>query len=223
MRTTTRFFELLDETGLIVILRRLEPSVAEDTVEELIDSGVRLLEITVDSPKAFELIDTFQTKFGSTVCVGAGTVTDAGTAARAIDCGAQFILSPSLHPEVIETTLRRGKVSIPGAMTPTEAVTAIQLGAQVVKLFPANVVGVPFVKAMQGPFPHIPLIPTGGIDASNAQAFIQAGAPAVAVGGSLIAGAGPKDGGDSIGDRTKALLAVIRAAKIANTERQKKG
>jgi len=120
------------------------------------------------------------------VVIGAGTVLDSTSAQLAISKGADFLLSPNFNPEVVKTALRYGKVVVPGVMTPTEMMNAIECGADMVKIFPASVLGIQFIKDVKGPFPQIPIIPTGGISLDNVGSFIEAGVEAVGAGGSLI-------------------------------------
>lgn len=175
----------LVESGIIAIIRRIPEVHIEPVVTHLVKGGVTTLEITVDTPGAFRAIETLRAKFGDAVLIGAGTVLDSDTARRAIESGASFILSPTLHEGVIRTTIRYGQISIPGVMTPTEIVQAMEWGADAVKVFPADVLGPQYIQALQAPLPHIPMIPTGGIDANNISLYIKSGAVAVGVGSSL--------------------------------------
>lgn len=174
------------ESGVIAILRQLPEDKLEQTAESLVSGGVTALEVTVQSPSAFAMIQTLASKLKGRAVVGAGTVLDSETARLAINSGAEFILSPSLHQDVIRTTLRYGKVSIPGVATPTEMVKAMEWGADMVKLFPAGSLGVQYLKDVRGPLPHIPVVPTGGINLDNVASFFEVGAVAVGVGGSLV-------------------------------------
>jgi 2-dehydro-3-deoxyphosphogluconate aldolase/(4S)-4-hydroxy-2-oxoglutarate aldolase len=143
------------------------------------------VEITLNSPKALSVIEEAVGKVGDKMLVGAGTVMDAETARDALSAGAKFIISPSLNIETIEMTKRYGAVSIPGAFTPTEIVTAYANGADVIKVFPASP-GIQYFKDLMGPLPHIPMMPTGGINLQNINEFQKAGAVAFGIGGALI-------------------------------------
>lgn len=174
------------ESGVIAILRQVPEEKAVPLAECLAEGGVTAMEVTVQSPDAFRTIEVLAKKLQGRAVVGAGTVLDGETARLAINSGAEFLLSPSLHQDVIRTALRYGKIAVPGVMTPTEMITAVEWGADMVKVFPAAALGVSFLKDVSGPFPHILLIPTGGIHLENVASFIQAGAVAVGIGGGLV-------------------------------------
>ncbi|MFD1066879.1 bifunctional 4-hydroxy-2-oxoglutarate aldolase/2-dehydro-3-deoxy-phosphogluconate aldolase [Oceanobacillus locisalsi] len=149
------------------------------------EGGVRLIEVTLNSPGAIEGIQQLKETFGAEMKVGAGTVLDPESAKAAIDAGADFILSPTVSKETIKITKRYGKVSIPGAFTPTEILTAYETGADLVKVFPASI-GAGYIKDIRGPLSHIPLVPTGGVDENNISDFQKAGAVAFGIGSSLV-------------------------------------
>lgn len=176
----------LTESGVIAVIRRIPEEKIEQVAESLVKAGVTALEITVDSEGAFASITRLSRQWRGRAIVGAGTVIDAQTAAMAIQSGADFLFSPSLHRDVIQIASRHGKISVPGVMTPTEMIAAIEWGADLVKLFPAASLGPAYMKAVKDPFPHIPIIPTGGIDEQNITSFITAGAAAVGIGGTLL-------------------------------------
>jgi 2-dehydro-3-deoxyphosphogluconate aldolase / (4S)-4-hydroxy-2-oxoglutarate aldolase len=176
----------IQETGVIAVIRQLPEEKASYLAEALISGGVRALEITVENKQAYSIIEYLSNKYKDEIVVGAGTVLDSSSAQLAINKGADFILSPNFNPEVVKTTLRYGKVAVPGVMTPTEMMAAMESGADMVKVFPASVLGIQFIKDVKGPFPQIPIIPTGGINLNNVGAFMEAGVEAVGAGGSLI-------------------------------------
>lgn len=176
----------IQEQGIIGVIRNVPRNKMADLAEALLGGGINILEITVDHKDSYAMIEYLSEQYRGKALVGAGTVLDAASAQHAISRGAQFILSPHLDPEILKAALRYGKAVIPGVMTPTEMLHAMESGADLVKLFPANVLGTPFIKNIKGPFPHIPLVVTGGVDINNAASFIEAGAVAVGVGGSLI-------------------------------------
>ncbi|GEN89268.1 bifunctional 4-hydroxy-2-oxoglutarate aldolase/2-dehydro-3-deoxy-phosphogluconate aldolase [Oceanobacillus sp. FSL W8-0428] len=149
------------------------------------EGGVRLIEVTLNSPGAIEGIKQLKEAFGEEMRVGAGTVLDPESAKGAIDAGADFILSPTVSKETIKITKRYGKVSIPGAFTPTEILTAYEEGADLVKVFPASI-GASYIKDIRGPLSHIPLVPTGGVGLDNIVDFQKAGAAAFGIGSSLV-------------------------------------
>jgi 2-dehydro-3-deoxyphosphogluconate aldolase / (4S)-4-hydroxy-2-oxoglutarate aldolase len=148
--------------------------------------GITALEITMETPKALSVIEKVVDEFDDEVFVGAGTVLDAETARSAIIAGSKFVFSPTVRKETIEMTKRYGVISVPGAFTPTEILTAYEYGADLIKVFPASAVGPDYFKNIAGPLPHIPLMPTGGIDLDNVADYIRAGAVAVGVGSTLV-------------------------------------
>jgi 2-dehydro-3-deoxyphosphogluconate aldolase/(4S)-4-hydroxy-2-oxoglutarate aldolase len=176
----------LTESGVIAVIRRIPETAVEQTALSLVEGGVTALEVTIDSPGALAIIAKLSERLKDRAIVGAGTVIDGESARLAIEHGADFLFSPSLHQSVIRTALRYGKVAVPGVMTPTEMITAIEWGADLVKIFPAAGLGIQYVKDIKAPFPHIPVIPTGGVSLENVASFIQAGAAVVGVGGNLL-------------------------------------
>lgn len=148
--------------------------------------GVTALEITMETPNVLRLIEKVANEYNDQVLVGAGTVLDSETARAAILSGAKFIFSPTVNKKTVELTKRYGVISVPGAFTPTEILSAFEYGADLIKVFPANVVGPDYFKSLAGPLPQIPLMPTGGIDLDNAGQYIKAGAVAVGVGSTLV-------------------------------------
>jgi len=144
--------------------------------------------------------------------VGAGTVLDTETARQAIEVGADFLFSPVVNAEMIQFAHRYGRMAIPGAMTPTEVLLAVEAGADIVKLFPAGALGVSYLEQLRGPFPYIPFIPTGGINSGNAVSFIQVGAVAVGIGSSLVQKQWVKEKNY---DQITQLAAKIRAEILA--------
>ena len=157
----------------------------------LYKGGIRLAEITFDpagtipAEETAKTISVLRDKFAGKMLIGAGTVLDMDYARIAIGAGAEFIISPNTDPDVIRYTKECGRVSIPGAMTPTEVVSAYRAGADFVKVFPSDTLGLKFIKALRAPLPHIPLIPTGGINTGNIADFLSAGAAAVGIGSNL--------------------------------------
>ncbi|SFL52432.1 2-dehydro-3-deoxyphosphogluconate aldolase / (4S)-4-hydroxy-2-oxoglutarate aldolase [Gracilibacillus orientalis] len=174
------------DSGVVAVMRKTTPETIIPIAKALRDGGVTSLEITVETPKVLTLIEKVKDELGDEVMVGAGTVLDAVTARAALMAGASFIFSPTVREETIEMTKRYGAVSVAGAFTPTEILTAYETGADMIKVFPASVVGPGFFKDMKGPLPHIPLMPTGGVDIDNTRDYIQAGAVAVGAGSTLV-------------------------------------
>lgn len=176
----------LKESGLVAVIRRPKQSQIHSIAEALVDGGVEALEITMDTSGALEMIKSLKEKFGDKILVGAGTVLDAESAKGAIDAGSDFIFSPTFDVKTIQLTNRYGRISIPGVMTPTEILQAYSAGADLVKVFPGDSLGINYLKDLQGPLGHIPMMPTGGVTLDNVEQFIKHGAIAVGVGGSLL-------------------------------------
>jgi len=173
------------ETGALAIVRVRAQRDLLRVVEALRGGGLTCVEITMNTPGVLETIREAASSFPD-LTLGAGTVVGATDAKNAISAGAQFLVTPILAPEVIRAAAARSCPVICGAMTPTEIYSAYTLGADLVKVFPADVLGAAFLRAMRGPFPEIPLAPTGGINSETAPAYIQAGAAAVCAGGWLV-------------------------------------
>ncbi|KON69557.1 bifunctional 4-hydroxy-2-oxoglutarate aldolase/2-dehydro-3-deoxy-phosphogluconate aldolase [Peribacillus butanolivorans] len=176
----------LKQGKLVAVIRGARPDQIVPIARALNEGGIRTLEITVETPKVCELIDKVKEEFGDDIIVGAGTVLDPETARSVIMAGAEFIFSPTVNIETIKMAKRYGIISIPGALTPTEILTAYEHGADVIKVFPADALGVGYFKNLKGPLPHIPLMPTGGVNLDNLASFLKAGAVAAGIGGSLI-------------------------------------
>jgi 2-dehydro-3-deoxyphosphogluconate aldolase/(4S)-4-hydroxy-2-oxoglutarate aldolase len=170
---------------IVAIIRGAHPDEVLRIASALNEGGVKHLEVTLNSPDALAAIDKVASTMSSQVTVGAGTVLDAAMAKAAMDAGAKFIISPSLDIETIQATRQRGAVSIPGAFSATEIYTAFKAGADIIKVFPASV-GPGYIKDLRGPFPQIPLMPTGGVNLSNIREFQKAGAVAFGVGSALV-------------------------------------
>ncbi|MGH7522533.1 MAG: bifunctional 4-hydroxy-2-oxoglutarate aldolase/2-dehydro-3-deoxy-phosphogluconate aldolase [Gemmatimonadales bacterium] len=204
----------LREIGIIPIIRASSADVVVPVAEALLHAGLPICEITMTVPNAIDAIGTVAKRFLGKMLLGAGTVTDAETAKRAVDAGAEFIVTPCLVPEVIEAAHRAGVTVLPGALTPGEVFEAFRLGGDMVKVFPVQSVGgAAYLRALHGPFPDIPLVPTGGVTLQNIAELFEAGAAAVGVGTELIS----KDAlarGDyaAIGARAKQFLAARATA-----------
>ncbi|MBO1512498.1 bifunctional 4-hydroxy-2-oxoglutarate aldolase/2-dehydro-3-deoxy-phosphogluconate aldolase [Metabacillus bambusae] len=173
------------ENKIIAIIRGANPNDVIRISQALNDGGIKLIEITMNSPNALSVIKQVSSELGDKVLIGAGTVLDAETARSAILAGATFILSPTVDIETIKLTKRYGVVSIPGAFTPTEILSAYEKGADIIKVFPATL-GPNYIKDILGPLPQIPLLPTGGIDLENLNQFIEAGAVGCGIGSALV-------------------------------------
>jgi len=185
MSETTQ--QIIERVGLIPVLRAKNSKQAHAVVQAMIAGGVTVVEVTMTVPGAIDLLKELKKEYGSSLLLGSGTVTTASEAQSTINAGAEFVVSPSLHPEVITTTKTNGKVSIPGALTPTEIITAWRAGADYVKIFPCSAMGgASYIKSVLAPFPFLKVIPTGCVTLETAASFIQAGARALGVGSDLV-------------------------------------
>jgi 2-dehydro-3-deoxyphosphogluconate aldolase/(4S)-4-hydroxy-2-oxoglutarate aldolase len=179
--------QIIERVGLIPVLRAKSVAQGRAVVDAMIAGGVTVVEVTMTVPGAIDLLMELRKAYGSQLLLGSGTVTTADQAQATIDAGAEFVVSPSLHPDVIRVTKTNKKISCPGALTPTEAITAWNAGADYVKIFPCSAVGgASYLKSLLAPFPHLKLIPTGGVTLQTAASFIQAGARALGVGSDLV-------------------------------------
>ncbi len=176
----------IEESGVVAVVRLDDLSDAVNVAKALAAGGVRGVEYTFTNPRAAEAISAAREVLGDEVLVGAGSVLDGETARTAILAGAQFVVTPVTRVETIQLCTRYGVPIMSGAFTPTEILTAWEAGSAMVKVFPASVGGPGYLKDVLGPLPQIKLIPTGGVSADNAGAFIKAGARAVALGSSLV-------------------------------------
>ncbi len=180
--------------GVVAIARRLDPGAAADVAKALADGGVRAFEITLNdpAPKALRAIEAAaSSSAASRLSIGAGTVLSIEAARLAVDAGATFLVMPHTDPDLVAWAAERGIPALPGAATPTEVLAAWRAGAAAVKLFPASVLGPSFIRELAGPFPNIPVVPTGGVTAATAGSFIAAGAVAVGLGSWLVGDAVP--------------------------------
>jgi len=179
--------DLLKTGGIVPIIRADSTDVVLRVTEALVAGGISTIEITMTVPDALTAIQSVAARFGDTILLGAGTVTDRTMALGAIAAGAEFLVTPCLVPDVIATAREQSIAVLPGAMSPTEVFSAWSLGGDIVKVFPASHAGgASYLKALKGPFPQIPICPTGGVNLETIAAFIDAGAVAVGVGGELV-------------------------------------
>lgn len=179
----------IQDCGLVPVIRAESADQATRVIDALLAGGVRAVEVTMTVPGALEVIRELAASLPEHVVLGAGTVLDAETARLAILAGARFVVSPALDPEMIRLCHRYQVAAMPGTMTPTEIVRAMEEGADVVKVFPASALGPGFIKAVKAALPQAPLMPTGGVNLENVGEWIKAGCVAVGVGGELTAGA----------------------------------
>jgi 2-dehydro-3-deoxyphosphogluconate aldolase/(4S)-4-hydroxy-2-oxoglutarate aldolase len=174
------------DCGVVAVMRAPSGEMLADVAEALLAGGVVAMEVTFTVPGAHRVLEQVATRLGDQILLGAGTVLDPETARTALLSGAQFIVAPTLNLRVIELCRRYDKAVIPGALTPTEVLTAWEHGADIVKLFPSDVTGPGYLKALRGPLPQVRLMPTGGVDLRTAADFLRAGACALGVGGALV-------------------------------------
>jgi 2-dehydro-3-deoxyphosphogluconate aldolase/(4S)-4-hydroxy-2-oxoglutarate aldolase len=213
--TSKEILAFISEVGIVPIVRTSSAEGAIEAVEAIYAGGVRAAEITMTVPGAIHALEKLADRFGGKLILGAGTVLDPETARACMLAGAEFFVTPSLRLSTIEMAKRYSKVICPGALTPTEVLTAWEAGADVVKIFPCGNVGGPkYIKALKGPFPQIEMIPTGGVNLETTGDFLKAGACAVAVGGELVDAKSVKEGRfDIIENRARQYLAAIAKAR----------
>ena len=204
----------LADTGVVAVLRGVEADQLIEITEALREGGVTAVEITADTPDVAGKLGEVTGSFGDEVVVGTGTVLDSETARTTLMAGAEFVVSPSLHEDVIETCNRYGAVTAPGVMTPTEAIRGYEAGADFVKVFPAKTVGPAHLGAMKGPLGQIPMMPTGGVGPDNAGDYVEAGAFAVGAGGALVDyDAAERGDYESITETARELVQVVEEAR----------
>ncbi len=208
------FNRMIDE-GVIPVVRVSSAQEAMDVSDAIKEGGVSLIEITMSVQGAIDVIKELTRKYKDEIIMGAGTILDPETGRAALLAGAQFIVSPTLNLDLIHLAHRYSAVVIPGAMTPTEILSAWNAGADMVKVFPAAQLGGPeYLKALKGPLPQILLVPTGGVNLQNAGAFIKAGAAALGVGGELVDKKAVKEKKfNVITENTRAFLKVVKEAR----------
>ena len=206
---------VITDVALVPVVRTSTAEQAIQAVEAIYRGGVRAAEITMTVPGALRALEKLADRFGDRILLGAGTVLDAETARICMLAGAEFLVCPSLRPATIEMAKRYSKVVCPGALTPTEVLTAWEAGADAVKIFPCgNVGGARYIKALKGPFPQIEMIPTGGVNLETIGDFLKAGACAVGVGGELVDAKCMKEGRyDVIEERARQFVAAIAKAR----------
>jgi len=213
MREETK--KTLEEAVLIPVLRAGSIQTGHALVDAMMAGGVTMVEVTMTVPNALTLLRELKQRHGDRLLLGSGTVTDAAQAEATIDAGAEFVVSPSLHLDVIAKTKELGRISIPGALTPTEVITAWRAGADYIKIFPCSAMGgASYLKSLLAPFPELKLIPTGGVTLQTAADFLKAGARALGVGTDLVntpAIAGGKP--EIVTTAARAYLEAIRVAR----------
>lgn len=203
-------------SGVVPVIRAASADEARRAIDALKAGGIDIFEITMTVPRAVSLIEKLASFYGNDALIGAGTVLDTDSARDCINAGAQFIISPALNPETIRFCNQAERVVMPGALTPTEILTAWNAGADFVKVFPAGALGgASYLKSLKAPLPHIKLIPTGGVSLETAADFIKAGAEAVGVGADLVDLRALRNGQDNlITEKAREYLEIVRQARF---------
>lgn len=184
--TRHEMIQTLISGGAVAVIRMRDASKLKKVAEAIHKGGISAIEITMTTPNALKVIEETARSMGEDIQVGVGSVLDSETARMAINAGAQYVVSPIFKPEILHTAHRYDIPVMPGAFTPTEILAAHEHGADIVKIFPADVVGMAFFKAVKAPMPHVNMMPTGGVSLTNAGDWIKAGACAVGVGSALL-------------------------------------
>jgi 2-dehydro-3-deoxyphosphogluconate aldolase/(4S)-4-hydroxy-2-oxoglutarate aldolase len=213
-RTREQLLATVADAGVVAVIRAPSKESLVNITEALLAGGVPAIEVTMSTPNALAGIEMLAGRFGDKAVVGVGTVLDATTATDAIRAGAQFVVSPVFDPAIVEATRRYGKISIPGAYTPTEILRAWSSGADVVKVFPATTLGPSYFKDLLAPMPQLKLTPTGGVDIKTTPEWIKAGAVFVGAGSALVSKeAMAKGDWAAITANAKAFVEAVKAGR----------
>ena len=212
--TRAAVLSLIEGTGVVAVIRLDDPAAVRDTCDALAAGGVRALEVTMTVPGAVALIAELAPSMPAGFALGAGTVVDADTARQVIDAGARFIVSPVFRPAVIEIARLHDVAVMPGCFTPTEILDAWDAGADMIKVFPATVLGPGYLKDLHAPLPQVKLMPTGGVTRENAGDWIEAGAAAIGVGSALVDKAAVRAGQfDRVSANAAHFIGAVRRAR----------
>src|SRR5438132_2472877 len=205
--------QILD-CGIVAVVRSRDSQQLVEVARALADGGVTVVEITMSVPDALDVLRRVRSALGDRVLLGAGTILDPETARAALLAGAEYVVAPTLNLDVIRVCQRYSKLVMPGAFSPTEILTAWEAGADVVKVFPADVLGPAFFKAVRAPLPQVRLMPTGGVDLKTAADFLRAGACCLGVGGQLVEPKAVAEGNfDRIRDLARQYVAVVQQVR----------
>jgi 2-dehydro-3-deoxyphosphogluconate aldolase/(4S)-4-hydroxy-2-oxoglutarate aldolase len=206
----------ISEIGIVPVVRAETAEQAIAIAEAIQKGGIPIAEITMTVPGAVEVIATLRQKMGDTMLIGAGTVLDAEDGRRCLDAGAQFLVSPGFDRATVQLAHQSGVLIMAGALTPTEVITAWRAGADIVKIFPCgNVGGARYLKALKGPLPQVPMVPTGGVNLTTASEFIKAGAVALGIGGELASAELVAAGNfEEITHTAAKFLSLVRSARL---------
>lgn len=210
-----QILQRIGDVGIVPVIRADNVDHTLHAVEALVEGGLRIVEITMTVPDALRAIATVVKLYGDSILIGAGTVITGDDAERCVDAGAQFLVSPGVSVPVLQAARKRHMLAIPGAFTPTEIIQALAEDAHVVKIFPCNSAGGPaHLKALRGPFPKLPMIPTGGVNATNAAQYLEAGAFALGAGGDLVDGTALRNGEmQRVTRAARDFIAAVTAAR----------
>ena len=207
------------DLGLVAIIRAPNGDRLLEVAEALYAGGIDVIEVTFTVPGVIDIIKQLRDKIGDRILLGAGTVLDVETARAAILAGAEFIVTPTVNTEVIKLCQRYGKVVMSGAFTPTEILTAWEAGADIVKVFPADVGGPSYLKAVHGPLPQVRLLPTGGVNLDTLNSFVKAGACAVGLGGALVEKDALENGDmQRIENAARDFVKAMQKARVSNPD-----
>jgi 2-dehydro-3-deoxyphosphogluconate aldolase / (4S)-4-hydroxy-2-oxoglutarate aldolase len=213
MNRETQLQRVLD-CGIVAVVRSPDSKQLVDVCRALADGGVSVVEITMTVPDALDVIRQVRAQLGDRVLLGAGTVLDPETARAALLAGAEYLVAPTVNLDVIRLCRRYDKLVMPGAFTPTEVLTAWEAGADIVKVFPAEVVGPAYFKALRGPLPQLRLMPTGGVDLTTAAEFLKAGACCLGIGSQLVEPKAVASGDfDRIRNLARQYSAIVQQAR----------
>src|ERR1700704_1239738 len=207
------------EIGIVPVVRASSAGEAPVAADAVCQGGIPIVEITMTVPGAVDVIRELARNSTSEVLIGAGTVLNPEVALRCLDAGAQFLVSPGLNLKTVELAVREGKLIMAGALTPTEVITAWDAGADFVKIFPCGQVGgAKYIKALKGPLPQIPLVPTGGVNLNTAAEFIEAGAAALGIGGELVQAEALKSGKSQIiAENARKFVEIVKQTRARMT------
>ena len=217
--TKQEILKTVFDEKVVAVVRVEDSEKLKKVINAIYTGGVKIIEITMTVPNAISMIEKMTNEFGDKVLIGVGSVTDKQTAKDAIAAGANYVVSPVTKKEVVETVLKLDKPVMPGAFTPTEALNAFEMGADIVKIFPADVLGMNFFKGILAPMPQLKLMPTGGVSLTNAGEWLKVGACAVGVGTALLDKAAIKNENyELLTTNAKTIIETIKITKQINKE-----
>jgi len=207
--------ERIVQIGIVPVVRASSSAEARMAAEAVCKGGIPVVEITMTVPGAVEVIRELAKHASSELLVGAGTVLNPEQAQRCLDAGAQFLVSPGFNPQTVALAAAEKKLIMAGALTPTEVIAAWESGADFVKIFPCGTVGgAKYIKALKGPLPEIPMVPTGGVNLQTAAEFLEAGAAALGIGGELVHPGHLKSGNtEAIVEAARKFVAIVKEAR----------